>query len=159
MSGRRFQIAAASGALGLGALLVALAVLRDADVPVWSIPLLAAAVLLVGELVSLSRGPAPDAVVERPAVTAVMVGRLPVAVLLALAGAIVALLASAVPARHGLATGLLGAAAAAALFHVVAAVARPDDEGMASGLSPDDAGWIRGTPPRSGAEEERLRSY
>ena len=35
-----------------------------------------------------------------------------------------ALLAAAVPARYGLATGLLGAAAAAGLFLLVAAVAR-----------------------------------
>ncbi|HEU4450786.1 MAG TPA: hypothetical protein VFR63_12495 [Gaiellaceae bacterium] len=98
----------------------------------WSIPLLAAAVLILCELVSLSRGPAPDATVERPAVAAVLVGRLLVAALLAFAGATVALLAAAVPARHGLATGLLGAAAAAALFLLVAAVARraarPEDQ-------------------------------
>ena len=98
------------------------------DAPVWSIPLLAAAVLILCELVSLSRGPAPDAAVERPAVTAVLVGRLLVAALLAFAGATVALLAAAVPARHGLATGLLGAAAAAALFLLVAAVARRGGE-------------------------------
>ena len=90
----------------------------------WSVPLLGAAVLIVCELVSLSRGPAPDAAVERPAVTTVVVGRLLVAALLAFAGATVALLAAAVPARYGLATGLLGAAAAAALFLLVAAVAR-----------------------------------
>ena len=77
------------------------------------------------------RGPAPDAAVERPAVTAVLVGRLLVAALLAFAGATVALLAAAVPARHGLATGLLGAAAAAALFLLVAAVARRGGEAEA----------------------------
>jgi hypothetical protein len=86
--------------------------------------LLAAAVLIVCVLVSLSRVPAPDAAVERPAVTAVLVGRLLVAALLAVAGGTVALLAAAVPARHGLATGLLGASAAAALFLLVAALAR-----------------------------------
>ena len=46
------------------------------------------------------------------------------AALLAFAGAAVALVAAAIPARHGPATGLLGAAAAAALFLLVAAVAR-----------------------------------
>ena len=48
--------------------------------------------------------------------------------LLAFAGSTVALLAAAVPARHGLAAGLLGAAAAAALFLLVAAVARRGGE-------------------------------
>ena len=69
MSGRRFRRAAAAAALGLGAVLGALAVRYGEDVPVWSIPLLAAAIVIVLELVSLSRGPAPDAAVERPAVT------------------------------------------------------------------------------------------
>lgn len=132
MSGRRLRRAAAAAALGLGAVLGALAVLYGDDVPVWSIPLLAAAVLVLFELVSLSRGPAPDAAVERPAV-AVLVGRLLVAALLAVAGATVALLAAAVPARHGLATGLLGAAAAAALFLLVAAVARRGGEAGSPG--------------------------
>ena len=124
MSGRRLRRAARAAALGLGAVLGALAVLYGEDVPVWSIPLLVAAVLIFFELVSLSRDPAPDAALERPAVTAVLVGRLLVAALLAFAGATVALLAAALPARHGLAAGLLGAAAAAALFLLVAAVAR-----------------------------------
>ena len=128
MSGRRFRRAAAAAALGLGAVLGALAALYGEDAAVWSIPLLAAAVLILCELVSLSRGPAPDVAVERPAVTAVLVGRLLVAALLAFAGATVALLAAAVPARHGLATGLLGAAAAAAVFLLVAAVARRGGE-------------------------------
>lgn len=132
MSGRRLRRAAAAAALGLGAVLGALAVLYGDDVPVWSIPLLAAAVLVLFELVSLSRGPAPDAAVERPAV-AVLMGRLLVAALLAVAGATVALLAAAVPARHGLATGLLGAAAAAALFLLVAAVARRGGEAGSPG--------------------------
>ena len=126
MSGRRLRRAAAAAALGLGAGLGALGILYGEDTPVWSIPLLAAAVLILCELVSLSRGPAPDAAVERPTVTA-LVGRLLVAALLAFAGATVALLAAAVPARHGLATGLLGAAAAAALFLLVAAVARDSE--------------------------------
>ena len=124
MSGRRLRRAAAAAALGLGGGLGALGILYGRDVPAWSVPLLAAAVLIVCELVSLSRGPAPDAAVERPAVTAVLVGRLLVAALLAFAGASVALLAAAVPARHGLATGLVGAAAAAALFLLVASIAR-----------------------------------
>ncbi|HWH06659.1 MAG TPA: hypothetical protein VNT23_09545 [Gaiellaceae bacterium] len=124
MSGRRFRRAAAAAALGLGGVLGALAVLSRGDVPVWAIPLLAAAVLTVFELVSVSRGVAPVAAVERRAVTAALVGRLLVTALLGLTGATVALLAAAVPARHGLATGLLGAAAAAALFLLVAGVAR-----------------------------------
>jgi len=128
MSGRRFRRAASVTALGVGAVLGAVAVLDGDDIPVWSIPLLAAALLVFFELVSLSRGPAPDAAVERPAVTAVLLGRLLVAALLACAGAAVALLSAAVPARHGLATGLLGAAAAAALFLLVAAVARRGSE-------------------------------
>ena len=124
MSGRRFRRAAVAAALGLGAVLGAFAVLYGEDVPAWSIPVLAATVLIFFEVVSLSRGPATDAALERPAVTALLVGRLLAAALLAFAGATVALLAAAVPARHGLATGLLGAAAAAALFLLVAAVAR-----------------------------------
>jgi hypothetical protein len=128
MSGRRFRRAAAGAALGLGAVLGTLAALYREDAPIWSIPLLAAAVLILGELVSLWRGPAPDAAVERPAVTAVLMGRLLVAALLAFAGATVALLAAAVPARHGFASGLLGAAAAAALFLLVAVVARRGGE-------------------------------
>ena len=123
MSGRRFRRGAAAAALGLGAVLGALALVYGEDVPIWSIPLLAAAVLIFCELVSLSRGPAPETALERPAVTAVLVGRL-LAALLAFAGATVAVLAAAVPARHGLATGLLGVAAAVALFLLVAAVAR-----------------------------------
>ncbi|MGH3016046.1 MAG: hypothetical protein ACRDNN_13960, partial [Gaiellaceae bacterium] len=76
MSGRRSRRAAAAAALGLGAVLGALAALYGEDAPAWSIPLLAAAVLIFFELVSLSRGPATDAVVERAAVTAVLRGRL-----------------------------------------------------------------------------------
>jgi uncharacterized membrane protein len=128
MSGRRLRRAAAAAALGLGAGLGVLGILYGGDAPVWSIPLLAAAVLILCELVSLSRGPAPDAAVERSAVTAVLMGRLLVAALLAFAGATLALLAAAVPARPGLAIGLLGAAAAAALFLLVAAIARPGAE-------------------------------
>ena len=128
MSGRRFRRAAGGAALGLGAVLFTLAALYGEDASAWSIPLFVAAVLITSELVSLSRAPAPDAAVERPAVNAVLVGRLLVAGLLAVAGAAVALLAAAVPARHGLATGILGAAAAAALFLLVAAVARRESE-------------------------------
>src|SRR5262249_2070886 len=83
MSGRRFRRAAAAAALGLGAVLGALGVLYGEDAPVWRIPLLAAAVLSLCELLSLSRGPAPDAAVERQAVTAVLIARLLVPVLLA----------------------------------------------------------------------------
>ena len=124
MSGRRLRRAAAVAALGPGAVLAALAALYGADIPLWSIPLVAATVLVLGELVPLSRGPAPNAAVERAAVTGLVTGRLLVPALLAFAGATVALLAAAVPARHGPATGLVGAAAAAALFLLVAAAAR-----------------------------------
>ena len=124
MTGRRFRRVAVAAALVLGAVLGVLALLGGDDVSVWSVPLLAAAVLVFFELVSLSRDPAPDAVVERPAVAAVLVGRLLVVALLAFAGATVALLAASVPARHGFAAGLLGVAAAAALFLLVAVVAR-----------------------------------
>jgi hypothetical protein len=124
MSGRRFRRFAAAAALGLAAVLGTVAILYGDDLPEWGVPLLAAAVLVLFELVSLSRGPAPDAAVERPAVTAVLGGRLVVAPLLAFVGATASLLAAALPARHGLATGLLGAAAAAALFLLVAAIAR-----------------------------------
>ena len=124
MSGGRFRRATAAAALGLGAVLGALAALYRQDVPFWSIPLVVAAALICLELVSLSRGTAPDAAVDRPAVTQVLVGRLLVAGMLAFAGATVALLAAAVPARHGIAAGLLGATAATALFLLVGAVAR-----------------------------------
>lgn len=130
MSGTRFRRAAAAGALGLGAVLGALAVVYGDDVPVWSIPLLAAAVLVSLDLVFLSLGPPRDAAIERPAVFAVLRGRLLVAALLALAGATVAVLAAAVPARHGLATGLLGAAAAAAVFLLAGALARRGETGI-----------------------------
>ncbi len=124
MSGRRLRRTAAAAALCLGAVLAALAILSEADVPVWCVPLLAAAALVCVELVSLSRGTPPEAAVERPAIAAVLVGRVLVAALLAFIGASIALVMAAVPARHGVATGLLGAAAAAALFLLVAAVGR-----------------------------------
>jgi hypothetical protein len=127
MSGRRLRRAAAAAAVGLGAVVVAVAALFGEDAPAWSIPFLVAAVLILCELVSLSRGPAPDAAVEQPAVTGVLVGRLLVAALLALLGATVALLAAAVPARHGVAAGLLGTISAATLFLLVAVVARRGD--------------------------------
>jgi hypothetical protein len=130
MSGRRLRRAAAAAALGLGAGLGALGILYGGDAPAWGVPVLAAAVVILSELASLARGPAPDAAVERTVVTAVLVGRLLVAALLALAGATVALLAAAVPARSGVAVGLLGAAAAAALFLLVAAIARQDGEAV-----------------------------
>ena len=128
MSGRRLRRAAVAAALGFGAVLGVLAALYGDDASGLGMPFFVAAVLVVCELVSLSRGPAPDAAVERAAVTAVVGGRLLVGALLAFAGATVALLAAAVPARHGLATGLLGAAAAAAVFLLVAAVARRGSE-------------------------------
>jgi hypothetical protein len=126
MSGRRLRHRAAAAALALGALLGVVAVVSGRDLPIWSTPLLAAAVLILGELLSLSRGPAPDAAVDRQAVSALVVGRLLVGALLALGGATVALVAAAVPARHGLGTGLLGAAAAGVLFILVGTVGRRD---------------------------------
>jgi hypothetical protein len=128
MSGRRLRRAASAAALVLGGVLAALAALSGGDIPVWSVPVLTAALLILCELVSLARGPAPDAVVEPPAVTAILVGRLLPVALLSCAGASVALVAAAVPARHGLAPGLLGVAAAAALFLLVAAVVRRGGE-------------------------------
>jgi hypothetical protein len=65
MSGTRFRRAAAAAALGVGISVGALAAVYGEDAPVWSVPLLAAAVLILCELVSLSRGPAPDAAVAR----------------------------------------------------------------------------------------------
>ncbi|HET8741917.1 MAG TPA: hypothetical protein VFM41_04790 [Gaiella sp.] len=128
MSGKQFRLAAGVTALALVAVLGALALVHGRDAPDWSIPLFAAAVLIVCELAALSRATKPDAAVERPAVTAVLLGRLLPVALLAFGGASVALLAAAVPVRHGLATGLLGAVAAAALFLLVAAVARRGGE-------------------------------
>ena len=142
MSGRGIRRAAAAAALGLGGVLGALAVVaHDEGFPGWSVPLLAAAVLVLLELVSLSRGPTPDAAVDRAAVIGVLMGRLLVGGLLAFVGAAVALLAAAVPARHGLATGLLGAAAAAVLFLLVAAVAR---RGSEAGIPSRDRATDRG---------------
>ena len=129
MSGRRLRRATAAAALTLAVVLGGLAAFYRDDAGVWSIPLFAAAVLIVVELASLARGVAPEAAVDRPAVAAVLTRRLLVAALLAFAGATVAVLSAAVPARHGLATGLLGAAAAAATFVLVAAVARRGSKG------------------------------
>ena len=129
MSGRRLRRATAAAALILAVVLGGLAAFYRDDAGVWSIPLFAAAVLIVVELASLARGVAPEAAVDRPAVAAVLTRRLLVAALLAFAGATVAVLSAAVPARHGLATGLLGAAAAAATFVLVAAVARRGSKG------------------------------
>jgi hypothetical protein len=124
MNGRRLRRAILAAAVAVGGLLVALAVASGGELPLWSVPLLTAAVLLVAELVSLFHSLAPDARVERSAATVVVTGRLLVTLALSLAGATVALLAAAVPARHGVATGLLGLAAAIALFLLVTAVAR-----------------------------------
>ena len=159
MSGRRFRRAAAAAALGLGAVLGALAALYGRDTPAWSIPFLAAAVLVLCELVSLSRGPAPDAAVERPAVTAVVAGRLLVPALLAFAAATVTLLAAALPARHGPAIGLLGAAAATALFLVVAALARrePRPEGQQPPAERCALKGSRGRPHRGSRRQKKPR--
>jgi hypothetical protein len=127
VSGTRLRGAAVATALGLGAALAAVVILYHGRVPAWSVPVLAAAALVVCELADLGRGVAPRASVERPALTGVLAGRLLVAALLASAGGAVALLAAAVPARYGVATGLLGAAAAAALFLLVGAIAPPTD--------------------------------
>ena len=129
MSGRRLRRAAAAAALGLDATLGALTVLYGEDVPFLehSAPSRRSPHLLRARL--LSRGAARRTRRSSSRLcTTVLVGRLLVTALLAFAGATVALLAAAVPAQHGLATGLLGAAAAAALFLFVAAVARRGGE-------------------------------
>jgi hypothetical protein len=123
MSGRRLRRATAAAALGLGGALCALLALRGFGLPLWGVPFVVAGALVVGELLSLCHDTAPTAAVERAAVGAALRGVVVVA-LLAGAGASVALLAAAAPARHGLGAGLLGAGAAAALFLLVAAVAR-----------------------------------
>ena len=128
MTGTRLRRVAAAAALVLAGALGAVAFVYGFDVPGWSLPLLAGAALVLFELVSLARGTAPDTLVERPALIAGLGGRLLVAWLLAVAGGTVALVAAAVPARHGLATGLVGALAAAALFLLVSAVARRSEE-------------------------------
>jgi hypothetical protein len=122
MSGRRLRRAAAAAALGLavGAVLGALAILDAERVAPWSVPVLAVAAVLVYELADLARSVPPEAEIERPAVAAVLSGRVLAVAFLAAAAATLALLAAAVPARHSPATGLVGIAAAAMLFLVIA---------------------------------------
>jgi hypothetical protein len=126
VSGRRLRRAAAAAALGLavGAVLGAIAILDAGRVVPWSVPVLALAAVLVYELADLARSVPPEAAVERPAVAAVLSGRVLAVALLAAAAATLALLAAAVPARHGPATGLVGIAAAAMLFLVIAVAVR-----------------------------------
>jgi hypothetical protein len=121
MSGRRLRRAAAASAVGLAAVvgLGALAGFDAGSLAPWSVPILVAAALLAYELADLARSAPPEAVVERPALAAVATGRLLVVALLAAGGATLALLAAAVPARHGVATGLVGIGAAAALFLLI----------------------------------------
>jgi hypothetical protein len=126
VTGRRLQRTAAAAALGLavGVALGALAIFEAGRIPTWSVPVLVAGAVLVCELVDLGRSVPADAAVERPAVAAVVAGRLLVIALLASAAATLALLAAAVPARHGLAAGLVGIAAAGSLFVLVGRLAR-----------------------------------
>jgi hypothetical protein len=127
MSGRRLRRATAAVALApaLGAVLGALAALQSGLLPSWSVPVLVAAAVLVYELADLARSAPSSAVIERPAIAAAATGRVLVVALLAAAAAALALLAAAVPARHGLATGLVGIAAAALLFLAVYVLAAP----------------------------------
>lgn len=123
MSGRRLQRGAAGVALVLavGLVLGALALVGAGSVPSWSVPLLVAAAVAAYELADLARSVPAKAAIERPAVVAVVTERVLVVAVLAAAAATLAVLAAAVPARHGVATGLLGTAAAALLFLLVAA--------------------------------------
>jgi hypothetical protein len=127
MSGRRLRRAAAAVAVvpALGAILGALAALQSDRLPSWSVPALVAAAVLAYELADLARSVPSNALIERPAVSAATTGRVLVVALLATAAATLALLAAAVPARHGLATGLVGIAAAALLFLAVYVFAAP----------------------------------
>jgi hypothetical protein len=129
VSGRRLRRAAAAAAVGLavGAVLGALAILDAERVAPWSVPVLAVAAVLVYELADLARSVPPEAAVERPAVAAVLSGRVLAVAFLAAAAATLALLAAAFPARHGPATGLVGTAAAAMLFLVIAVAVRRRD--------------------------------
>ena len=126
MSGRRLQRAAAAAALGLaaGAVLGALAILDAERVVAWSVPVLVGAAVLVYELADLARSIPPEAAVERAALAALVSGRVHGVALLTTAAATFALLAAAVPARHGLASGFVGIAAAATLFLSIAVAVR-----------------------------------
>jgi hypothetical protein len=126
VTGRRLRggAAVAAAALGVGVVVGALAILGAGHVPAWSVPVLVVAAVLAYELADLARSVPPEAAVERPAVAAVVTERVLVVALVAAAAAALAVLAGAIPAPHGLATGLLGLAAAALLFILVGRLAR-----------------------------------
>jgi hypothetical protein len=126
MSGSRLRRFAAATALGLAAAAAvgALAMLDTESIPSWCVPVLAVAAILAYELADLARSVPAEAAIEGPAVAAVLFGRLALPALLAAAAATLALLAGALPARHGLATGLLGIAAAALVFLLIDVTAR-----------------------------------
>src|SRR5262249_35446285 len=79
-----------------------------------------------------------------PALAAVATGRLLLVALLAAAGATLALLTAAVPARHGVATGLVGVGAAAALFLVIDVLAARSGSAARAGRPGRPAGRPRG---------------
>lgn len=87
--------------------------------------MLIVAAVLAYELADLARSVPSSAVIERRAVAAAAMGRVLVVAFLATLAATLALLAAAVPARHGLATGLVGIGAAALLFLAVYVYAAP----------------------------------
>jgi hypothetical protein len=126
VTGRRLRggAAVAAAALGVGVVLGALAILGAGHVPAWSVPVLVVAAVLAYEFADLARSVPPEAAVERPAVAALVTERVLVVALVAAAAATLAVLTGAIPARHGLATGLLGLAAAALLFILVGRLAR-----------------------------------
>jgi hypothetical protein len=108
-------------------------VLLAGGIPTWGVPLLAALAVLACELAALARTVAPEAVIDRPTLAAVTRRLLGVGVLAASAASL-ALLAAAVPTRHGVGTGLVGIAAAAALFLLVgSATRRPERSSGAAG--------------------------
>jgi hypothetical protein len=117
VSGRRVRRAAVTAALGLGGGVVAV-VLVAGGIPTWGVPPLAAVAVLACELAALARTAAPDSSIERSALAGATRMLLGVCALAA-AAASLALLAAAIPTRHGVGTGLVGIAAAAALFLLV----------------------------------------
>lgn len=83
---------------------------------------MAVVALVACELAELALAIVPAASVERPALVRLVTGRLLVVAALAASAATLALLAAAVPAHHGFASGLVGVAAAAALFLLVGVI-------------------------------------
>ena len=125
MSGRRVRRAAVTAALALGGGVVAV-VLVAGGIPAWGVPPLAALAVLACELAALARTVAPEAAVEGTALAGATRALLGVCALAAAASAL-ALLAAAIPTRHGVGTGLVGIAAAAAVFLLVGSAMRWGD--------------------------------